>query len=687
MRVLLTVLLLFNFCGGWEDGCIYPPESITYAGMTIECTDGCGTCGDPRMEKAWRILEKATKDTFDRFFLVVTAARDTTLIRSPVRCGNTGDYESWDWKATEGVCPSDREEISRKTVWVYNYPIFLEISRALREDVRFYYLTVPKMVQEFETNLAAQLEKGLAQGYNAYTTLPDGKIEYNYRKKGLFYLSLDPDWEWITVKLDYLSNREWRDENSVSRREEAYKKAENRIGQAIADMDALFRRIFIYCLEHHQPEGIAFSSAIESLLCGNLAEGIEHIRKLIEIGESRQFPSEMMGMMHLLKGQLELESSLYAEAILSLTEAIAKNPLLKESYLERGAAYFELEKYDQSMEDYLVYAASLQSTDSFSMKAFSLAFAKNLIPGCCESGRGLYLLLSDFVQHPIHTAHLIGESLTILSKLAVTNEWELLAEAVAPEIHQLLVEWDTLSSEKRGELAGYAFGKYGADLLMPVALAKAASKGLQYGKQVSAAYKNLRAADQTLLLESLSSLKTGAKIEEAVLAAQETTFLGEELGLSAREMGQLKQTGTLEKTIVRNHESLSPLMQESVALHKRAREVLKPYVKKTMPENKVRELIQETRIPTFPRPKGIPENYVVTIAEKGAGMKYIDPSDTGTFVRVMPGKLHSPYPRQQKPYINQRIKGKSIDKNGNIVLNDSIEAHIPIEEFVYKDVL
>lgn len=685
MRVLLAFFLLFNFCEGWEDGCIYPQESITYAGMTIECTEGCGTYDDPKMQKAWRILERGIKDTFDTYFLVVTAAGDTTLFRSPVQCNNTGDYESWDWKATEGVCPSDREEISRKTVWVYNYPIFLEISRSLREDVRFYYLTVPKMVQEFETNLAAQLEKGLAQGYNAYTTLPDGKIEYNYRKKGLYYLSLDPDWEWITVKLDYLSNREWRDEKSVSRREEAYKKAENRIEQAIADMDALFRRIFIYCLEHHQPEGIAFSSAIESLLCGNLAEGIEHIRKLIEIGESREFPSEMMGMMNLLKGQLELESSLYAEAVLSLTEAIAKNPLLKESYLERGAAYFELEKYDQSMEDYLAYAANLQSTDSFSMKAFSLAFAKNLIPGCCESGRGLYLLLSDFVQHPIHTAHLIGESLTILSKLAVTNEWELLAEAVAPEIHQLLLEWDTLSSEKRGELAGYAFGKYGADLLMPVALAKAASKGLQYGKQVSAAYKNLRAADQTLLLESLSSLKTGAKIEEAVLAAQETTFLGEELGLTAREMGQLKQAGTLDKTIASNHDLLSASMQESVALHKRAREVLKPYIKKSMPENKVRELIHEVGIPTFPRPKGIPEDFLVMVADRGAGMEYVHPTNNHIRVRVMPGKPHSPNPSQHKPYVVQQKSGQAFDKYGNLIQPEKTEAHIPLESFVYRE--
>ena len=35
MRIIFYCLLFFNFCHG-SDECIYPPESITYAGMTIE---------------------------------------------------------------------------------------------------------------------------------------------------------------------------------------------------------------------------------------------------------------------------------------------------------------------------------------------------------------------------------------------------------------------------------------------------------------------------------------------------------------------------------------------------------------------------------------------------------------------------------------------------------------------------
>ncbi|QVL57523.1 MAG: hypothetical protein KFB93_00145 [Simkaniaceae bacterium] len=51
----------------------------------------------------------------------------------------------------------------------------------------------------------------------------------------------------------------------------------------------------------------------------------------------------------------------------------------------------------------------------------------------------------------------------------------------------------------------------------------------------------------------------------------------------------------------------------------------------------------------------------------------------------MPGKPHSPLLHQQKPYVVHRVNGKSIDKSGNIVSNKSVEAHIPIEEFTYRE--
>ena len=51
----------------------------------------------------------------------------------------------------------------------------------------------------------------------------------------------------------------------------------------------------------------------------------------------------------------------------------------------------------------------------------------------------------------------------------------------------------------------------------------------------------------------------------------------------------------------------------------------------------------------------------------------------------MPGKPHSPLPHQQKPYVIQMKEGMAIDKFGKKVSPDSVEAHIPLEEFMYRE--
>lgn len=108
-------------------------------------------------------------------------------------------------------------------------------------------------------------------------------------------------------------------------------------------------------------------------------------------------------------------------------------------------------------------------------------------------------------------------------------------------------------------------------------------------------------------------------------------------------------------------------------------------VKQPMPEIKIRELIHETGIPTFSKPKGIPENYIVRITDKGAGMEYVHPTNAHLSVRVMPGKPHSSHPHQQQPYVVQMKDGKAFDRHGNLVPHESPTAHIPVKEFIYRE--
>ena len=102
-------------------------------------------------------------------------------------------------------------------------------------------------------------------------------------------------------------------------------------------------------------------------------------------------------------------------------------------------------------------------------------------------------------------------------------------------------------------------------------------------------------------------------------------------------------------------------------------------------KQKFAEIEFQAGIKTLPRPKGIPENYRIKISKKGSGIIYVHPKHNHTYVRVMPGKPHSPYPYQQKPYVIQKINGKTFDKLDDLASSEkAIEAHIPIEDFIYR---
>jgi hypothetical protein len=127
-----------------------------------------------------------------------------------------------------------------------------------------------------------------------------------------------------------------------------------------------------------------------------------------------------------------------------------------------------------------------------------------------------------------------------------------------------------------------------------------------------------------------------------------------------------------------------PDLQASLQWHNKAQEILRPYVKQARPEAEIRELIKRAGVRTFPRPLGIPEHYEVRITERGAGMEYYDPKKPGCSVRVMPGKEHNFHLCQRDPYVIHMQDGQTLDKQGRAVLHHSEEAHIPLEDFVYR---
>lgn len=253
-----------------------------------------------------------------------------------------------------------------------------------------------------------------------------------------------------------------------------------------------------------------------------------------------------------MRGEVAHSYGYCGQAVNDLTKAISMNPTDPMPYLQRSASYFDMGQYDESIKDFNNFAAQIKKGPEeipFSTAEFTLGFAKGLPKGVYESGKGIMLFLGDLVTHPIYTATQMYDALSILAGLAREDQWGVIGEVLSPEIYLLVTQWDTLPSAERGELAGYAFGKHGADIVAPGAVAKIASKSVKSARELAAVLKNLQMAEGTLVLETVAGVGNTAQVGEIINAGKTSAFLGEELGFTAKEMGQLQKAGKLEGAI------------------------------------------------------------------------------------------------------------------------------------------
>lgn len=291
-----------------------------------------------------------------------------------------------------------------------------------------------------------------------------------------------------------------------------------KLDKAYSKMDALLQEIFFWCLQHHQTEGISFRAAIESLLQKDYLEAMQWLRHLSKILESKSFSANELGKIHLLRGQLESEYGQYAQAIESLTAAIAKNPKGQEAYLERAAAYFELGDFEQAVDDYLQLDLSSIEAEQAGVNweeasdiglGIAVGLVKGMGEGCVEfvpeilnSLRGLSRGLWAFCAHPIGaSAAFVRASLDCIDYLREHSTQEMI-DQMTPELKALLNRFDRLEAFEKGESIGEVIGKFGIDILL--------TKGT--GK----AYSSLKQANQYMTLEALASPATkGTIVKEA----------------------------------------------------------------------------------------------------------------------------------------------------------------------------
>ena len=89
--------------------------------------------------------------------------------------------------------------------------------------------------------------------------------------------------------------------------------------------------------------------------------------------------------------------------------------------------------------------------------------------------------------------------------------------------------------------------------------------------------------------------------------------------------------------------------------------------------------------PLFPRPKGVPKDWIQKPTKYDNGMMYEKPGSGGkTKVRIMKGNPDAVSKGQRRDYVRWEVDDKSLDKYGNFVKGASKESHIPLEEFEFK---
>lgn len=426
------------------------------------------------------------------------------------------------------------------------------------------------------------------------------------------------------------------------------------------------------CAETHKAPSAFYNLALMQFYEGDHLRALENLNHVFEQIDLEALEAHQASNICETKGTVENQLALYESAILSLDQAIEKSPQNKEAYFERAIAYFEQGHLQEAIEDFLTTGYATTPLDPNDTHA--IEFAKGLLKGTATNS---LQSLIDFVPSTFHTLSGLSHGLWAFACDPVDVSQELItscqniaqfikdnttleiAQTLIPELRELTENWDHLAPTRKGELMGSIIGEYGTDFL----LIAYATKGASIAFRSMKAFSELRRANAALTLERLAyEAATMAAIEEQHLAWWNKT---------KPLIDKIKQS---------NGKGLDKLIAKEFKNH-------------PLSELQIRQILHQCGIKTFPKPKGIPENWTVKLSKENGGMKYRLETlgkDGQTWikseVRVMPGNANSSWSAQQSAYVKHNVNGKYLDKKGNIVKRESPEAHIPLNEYDFEKI-
>ncbi len=180
---------------------------------------------------------------------------------------------------------------------------------------------------------------------------------------------------------------------------------------------------------------------------------------------------------------------------------------------------FRLGNFDQALADFL--SSHIQLTempdDPYHID-FSSGFAKGgyegLVIGAQEmpvsilhTVQGIGRLLWVGIAHPIDSCGEVSQSVHAMIDFLRSKDTVEIAKTIVPELRELLEQWDFLEPKVRGHKAGFIFGKYGLEVVAPLASVKAVRK-----------YQAMRRANALCTLETMASSPQNKIILEKLAA-------------------------------------------------------------------------------------------------------------------------------------------------------------------------
>ena len=409
--------------------------------------------------------------------------------------------------------------------------------------------------------------------------------------------------------------------------------------ETLDDIRPQFLKLYDQCLELHPHPKIYYERGMAYMHLGNIESSLNDIERCIQYAEDNHQEDFLSSALYLQEGKSYAEHGYYDQAIEALTKALLRDPENRDAYFERACAYFEKGEFDQSLSDYVQSGFKNSSSENEKNISFSFDYGAGLLNGMKkgmleEFGDGLPVWGSMMAfslwtlnQSPIPMGKFVGAALTCATAAGAY----VVANQITSELKYLVKNWNELSESQRGEMTGYLLGKYGVDIFASIGSAK-----------LMKSYEELKKANQILNFEYALANKT--VIEE----------------------------------IQKRYKAVEKFKKDEEYIKK-------IFGRKFYPEQEVRNHLQKMGYQIPEKPVTIPEHFLTCFSKKGCGISYHDPKNPNyNYVRIMPGKPHSPNPKQQKPYIIHMKNGQAINEKGEKFNSEDPKAHLDVKDFIFQ---